>query len=183
MADYDTKKLPSRDWLVNAYRQRIQDANEMLADLSDSEYNMLRERFGGLLSDENVATKQGYFRSTASKLNKQELDRMITLLDSFIENAEYVFEEAKKIDDFAHRLGVSPEDLSKIYTFMDYAKNRVTEEELSSHQIRDIAIARVKDGQSFMEIVRAFDRAIANSSQDPDLWFTLFSENGRLMTY
>lgn len=175
--------LANRSWLVGAYRQRVIDANDILTNLSPSEQQMMKSKYGGLLSDKTIMTNKGTFRSQATKLRNEELNEMISLLDSFIDNYNIIFEESEKVADFANRVGVDEDDLAKIYTFMDYAKNRVTESALDSHQIRDIAENRFKSGEGFMEVVRAFEQAIDNSIEhgDPDEFFTLFSENGRLL--
>lgn len=174
---------PSRDWLVGAYRQRVIDANDILTNLSPSERQMMKSRYGGLLSDSEIMTNKGKFRSKATKLRNEELNEMISLLDSFIDNYNIIFEESEKVADFASRVGVEENDLAKIYTFMDYAKNRVTESALDSHQIRDVAENRFKSGEGFMKVVRAFEEAVDGSIEygDPDKFLTLFSENGRLL--
>ena len=172
-----------RPWLIGAYRQRVTDANDILTNLSPNQKQMMKSKYGGLLSDRTIMTNKGTFRSQATRLRNDELEEMISLLDSFIDNYSIVFEESEKVATFANRVGVAEDDLAKIYTFMDYAKNRVTESALDSHQIRDIAENRFKSGEGFMEVVRAFEQAIDNSIEhgDPDEFFTLFSENGRLL--
>lgn len=175
--------LANRSWLTGAYRQRVTDANDILTNLSPSEKQMMKSKYGGLLSDKTIMTNKGTFRSQATKLRNEELNEMISLLDSFIDNYKIIFEESEKVADFASRVGVEEDDLAKIYTFMDYAKNRVTESALDSHQIRDIAENRFKSGEGFMEVIRAFEEAVNGSIDygDPDMFFTLFSENGRLL--
>lgn len=175
--------LANRSWLVGAYRQRVTDANDILTNLSSSEQQMMKSKYGGLLSDKTIMTNKGTFRSQATKLRNEELNEMISLLDSFIDNYKIIFEESEKVADFASRVGVANDDLAKIYTFMDYAKNRVTESALDSYQIRDIAENRFKSGEGFMEVIRAFEEAVDGSIDygDPDMFFTIFSENGRLL--
>lgn len=173
--------LPSRNWLVGAYKQRIAEANEILENADENTMNTLKSKFGGILSDEMLMRSDNKFRSQASKLNKKDLDKVISILDSFIEASDYAINEADKMNTLISRMGIDSENTATVWAFMSYAKNRITEGELDSHQLRDIASDRAKDGQTIMEIISEFEKAIDNATQDPEMFFTNFSDNGRYL--
>ena len=173
-------KMASRDWLVGAYRQRINDVNEMLDNLNNSlDRQLLNSKLGGILTDPNFINKQGKFRSIASKLNKSELELSINILDDVLSHQQHVYETSKELSELARRLGVDESEANRLLALMEYAQAKVKEGVLSSYQVRDIVKSRMRSGQSVSDIKTAIDTAIHSAQSDPELLFTYFSENGR----
>lgn len=173
----------NRRYLVGAFEQRIEEANELLKEIRKIDDGItLNVLYGGVLSDDEIMTKQGTFRRNASRLNMEQLRHRISFLDSFLKNA---MEEIKAYNTYtkelARRLGVKAENANKVLSLLEYAKQKVGEGVLDSHQVRDIINARVEAGQTLSEIRRAFNTAIEHSMQDIDKFFTIFSENGNLL--
>lgn len=173
----------NRRYLVGAFEQRVEDANELLKDIRKIDDAItLNVIYGGILSDEEIMTKQGTFRKNASRLNMEQLKHRISLLDSFLKNAEKEIKSYNAyIKEIARRLGVKVENANKVLSLMEYAKQKVGDGVLDSYQVRDIINARVEAGQTMSEIKRAFNNAVESSMQDIDKFFTTFSENGTLL--
>ena len=173
-----------RSWFVNAYRQRVTEANELLGDLDrDGITSLLGDEWGGLMSDSKYFTKKGRFRTNAKLYNISELENLIDMLDVFLDDAPKYHYEGEKLKELEQRLGAddSSANANALLTLMDYMTESVRKGELSSHQMRDIAMARLEKGQSIKTIKEAFLKALQDAHSDPTEWFNKFSENGNLI--
>lgn len=177
-------KKPRRNWYVNAYKQRVSEANELLGDLDrDGIIALLGDEWGGLMSDSKYFTKKGRFRRNAKLYNISELENLIDMLDVFLDDAPQYHYEGEKLKNLEQRLGGnnSNANANALLTLMDYMKESVRKGELSSDQMRDIAKDRLEKGQSIKTIKNAFLKALQDAHGDPTEWFNKFSSNGNLI--
>lgn len=176
------KKSARREWLENAFKQRVQEANEILKEFErDGTRRLLEDDYGGVFADDDIMTKSGYFRSNASKLNNAQLEQRISLLDSFIDDAPQYKEDAKQAKKMAEQLGIDdPDKLQIFFDFMEFVRSVLGERLVPSKVIKDIAVARINRGDTLEEIKQAFMDAYLNSY---DYWDMIdqFSEHGVLI--
>lgn len=173
----------TKKYLSEQFKMLVDEANDILKEIKNDKTSQkaIEKNFGGILSDQSIMTKQGKFRKNPSKMNKEQLEHMITILKDFLDSKS----EAEKLDkdtkELARRLGVRQENAYKVLSLMEIAKQHINEGLLSSHQLRDMINARVEALQSTTEITKALLQAIKNSNQDIDKFVAEFSENGRLI--
>lgn len=176
------KKTSNREWLVKAFEQRVDDANAYLEDFKkDGTITLLRDDYGGIFADEEIMTKKGRFRKNASRLSNKKLEQLISLLDSFLEDAPQYKEEKKKYDRIADKLGLNdPEMLEVFGEFMEFVRSILGERYEPSKVIKDIAVARLNRGDTLEELKKAFMDAYLHSY---DYWDMVdnFSERGVLI--
>lgn len=176
--------MASRAWLVNAFKQRVDEANDILSDMNrDNITALLGDEWGGIMNDMKYFTQKGKFRKNAKLYNKSELENLINILDSFINDAPVYHYEGKELKTLQERLGISNTNVNAniMLTLLEYMKNKVSSGELSSYQMRDIIRARLENGQGITQIKEAFDNALQEANGDPPEWFNRFSENGNLI--
>lgn len=161
-------------------KEDLQDANNFIKSLDDTGIDILKQQFGAVFDDPSMVTKKGTLRINVSKMNISQLETMKGIATTILEQVNEILTAQKNLDKvFNERLGVANSSERKaVLDIMGYVKNKVGESALDSHQIRDIALSRVRDGQSTKDIKRAIDKAIDNAQQDPDEFITEFSENG-----
>lgn len=161
-------------------KEDLQDANNFIKSLDDTGLDILKKQFGAVFDDPSMVTKNGTLRMNVSKMNISQLETMRGIATTILEQIDDILTAQKNLDKiFNERLGVSNANERKaVLNIMDYVKNKVGEKVLDSHQIRDIALARIRAGQSVKDIRKIIDRAIKNAQQDPDKFITEFSENG-----
>lgn len=176
------KKSARREWLENAFKQRVQEANEILKEFErDGTRRLLEDDYGGVFADNDIMTKSGYFRSNASELTNAQLEQRISLLNSFLSDASAYREEAKQIKDIADKLGIiDPDNLQIFGDFMEFVRSVLGDRLEPSDVIKDIAVARINSGEDFDDIKQAFMDAYLNSE---DYWDMInqFSDNGVLI--
>ncbi len=176
------KKSARREWLENAFKQRVQEANEILKEFErDGTRRLLEDDYGGVFADNDIMTKSGYFRSNASELTNAQLEQRISLLDSFIDDAPQYKEDAKQAKKMAEQLGIDdPDKLQIFFDFMEFVRSVLGERLVPSKVIKDIAVARINRGDTLEEIKQAFMDAYLNSY---DYWDMIdqFSEHGVLI--
>lgn len=176
------EKSSRREWLENAFKQRVDDANEILHEFDkDGTRHVLDDDYGGMLSDDDIMTKSGFFRSNASKLTNEQLEQRISLLDSFLSDASAYREDAKQIKDIADKLGIiDPDNLQIFGDFMEFVRSVLGDRLEPSDVIKDIAVARINSGEDFDDIKQEFMNAYLNSE---DYWDMInqFSDNGVLI--
>lgn len=168
----------SKKWLVGAFRQRVNEANEILSELKDSDLGGLNKKFGGILSDSYVMTKKGTFRKDTKRMTKAELEMMLDILEDFINSVDDVRKTNDDLKETARRLGVDQKDAGKVLALMQYIEAQIQTGSYDSYQIRDIVNERVKAGQSFTKIITDFKTAVKNSHHDIAMFHTLFSGHG-----
>lgn len=176
------KKSARREWLENAFRQRVDEANEILKEFErEGTRRLLEDDYGGVFADNDIMTKSGYFRSNASKLTNAQLEQRISMLDSFIDDAPQYNEDAKQAKKMAEQLGIDdPDKLQIFFDFMEFVRSVLGERLVPSKVIKDIAVARINRGDTLEEIKQAFMDAYLNSY---DYWDMVdqFSEHGVLI--
>lgn len=176
------KKSARREWLENAFKQRVQEANDILKEFErDGTRRLLEDDYGGVFADNDIMTKSGYFRSNASELTNAQLEQRISLLDSFIDDAPQYREDAKQAKKMAEQLGIDdPDKLQIFFDFMEFVRSVLGERLVPSKVIKDIAVARINRGDTLEEIKQAFMDAYLNSY---DYWDMIdqFSEHGVLI--
>lgn len=176
------KKSARREWLENAFKQRVQEANEILKEFErDGTRRLLEDDYGGVFADNDIMTKSGYFRSNASELTNAQLEQRISLLDSFIDDAPQYKEDARQAKKMAEQLGIDdPDKLQIFFDFMEFVRSVLGERLVPSKVIKDIAVARINRGDTLEEIKQAFMNAYLNSY---DYWDMIdqFSEHGVLI--
>lgn len=176
------KKSARREWSENAFKQRVQEANDILKEFErDGTRRLLEDDYGGVFADDDIMTKSGYFRSNASKLTNAQLEQRISLLDSFIDDAPQYKEDAKQAKKIAEQLGIDdPDKLQTFFDFMEFVRSVLGERLVPSKVIKDIAVARINRGDTLEEIKQAFMDAYLNSY---DYWDMIdqFSEHGVLI--
>lgn len=176
------KKSARREWLENAFKQRVNDANEILRDFDREDIrNVLDDDYGGLLSDDDIMTKKGFFRQNVSQLTNAQLEQRISLLDSFIDDVPSYRDEAKQAKEIADKLGiVDPDNLQIFGDFMEFVRSVLGDRVEPSDVIKDIAVARINSGEDFDDIKQAFMDAYLNSD---DYWDMIdqFSDRGTLI--
>lgn len=176
------KKSARREWLENAFKQRVDDANEILHDFDkDGTRHVLDDDYGGMLSDDDIMTKSGFFRQNASQLTNAQLEQRISLLDSFLSDASAYREDAKQIKDIADKLGIiDPDNLQIFGDFMEFVRSVLGDRLEPSDVIKDIAVARINSGEDFDDMKQAFMDAYLNSE---DYWDMIdqFSDSGALI--
>lgn len=176
------KKSARREWLENAFKQRVEEANEILKEFErDGTRRLLEDDYGGVFADRDIMTKSGYFRSNASELTNAQLEQRISLLDSFIDDAPQYKEDARQAKKMAEQLGIdAPDKLQIFFDFMEFVRSVLGERLVPSKVIKDIAVARINRGDTLEEIKQAFMDAYLNSY---DYWDMVdqFSEHGVLI--
>lgn len=176
------KKSARREWLENAFKQRVDDANEILREFDkDGIRHVLDDDYGGLLSDDDIMTKSRFFRSNTSKLTNKQLEQRISLLDSFIDDVPSYRDDAKQAKEIAEKLGiVDPDNLQIFGDFMDFMRSVLGDRVEPSDVIKDIAVARINSGEDFDDLKQAFMNAYLNSE---DYWDMIdqFSDSGALI--
>lgn len=176
------KKSARREWLENAFKQRVEEANEILRDFDkDGTRDILDDDYGGMLSDDDLMTKKGFFRSNASTLTNAQLEQRISLLDSFIDDAPQYKEDAKQAKEIADKLGiVDPDNLQIFGDFMEFVRSVLGDRVEPSDVIKDIAVARINSGEDFDDLKQAFMNAYLSCE---DYWDMVdqFSEHGVLI--
>ena len=176
------KKSARREWLENAFKQRVNDANEILRDFDrEGIREVLDDDYGGLLSDDDIITKDGFFRRNASQLTNAQLEQRISLLDSFIDDAPTYREDAEHAKEIADKLGIiDPDNLQIFGDFMEFVRSVLGDRVEPSDVIKDIAVARINSGEDFDDIKQAFMDAYLNSENYWDM-INQFSDNGVLI--
>lgn len=161
-------------------KEDLQDANNFIKSLDDTGLDILKQQFGAVFNDPSMVTKKGTLRTNVSKMNISQLETMRGIATTILEQIDDILTAQKNLDKvFNERLGVANSNERKaVLNIMGYVKNKVGESTLDSHQIRDIALSRIRDGQNTKDIKHAIDMAINNAQQDPDKFITKFSENG-----
>lgn len=176
------KKSARREWLENAFKQRVNDANEILKDFDrEGIRNVLDDDYGGLLSDDDIMTKKGFFRLNLSQLTNAQLEQRISLLDSFNDDVPSYRNEAKQAREIADKLGiVDPDNLQIFGDFMEFVRSILGDRIEPSDIIKDVAVARINSGEDFDDLKQAFMDAYLNSE---DYWDMIdqFSDNGVLI--
>lgn len=176
------KKSSNREWLIKAFEQRVDDANAYLDEFEkDGTIMLLRDDYGGIFADEEIMTKKGRFRKNASRLSNKQIEQRISMLDSFLDDAPQYKEEKKKYDRIANKLGLNdPEMLEVFGEFMEFVRSILGDRVEPSDIIKDVAIARLNNGQSLDDLKRAFMDAYLHSY---DYWDMVdnFSEHGVLI--
>ena len=176
------KTSAHREWLINAFKMRVEEANAILREFDkEGTRRLLEDDYGGVFADEEIMTKSGYFRSNASKLSNAQLEQRISLLDSFIDDAPQYREDAKQAKKMAEQLGIDdPDKLQIFFDFMEFVRSVLGERLIPSKVIKDIAVARINRGDTLEEIKQAFMNAYLNSY---DYWDMIdqFSERGVLI--
>lgn len=176
------KKSARREWLENAFKQRVNDANEILRDFDrEGIREVLDDDYGGLLSDDDIMTKEGFFRRNASQLTNAQLEQRISLLDSFIDDTPKYRDDAEQAKEIADKLGiVDPDNLQIFGDFMNFVRSVLGERLEPSDVIKDIAVARINSGEDFDDLKQAFMDAYLNSE---DYWDMIdqFSDSGALI--
>lgn len=176
------KKSARREWLENAFKQRVQEANEILKEFErDGTRRLLEDDYGGVFADNDIMTKSDYFRSNASELTNAQLEQRISLLDSFIDDVPSYRDDAEQAKEIADKLGiVDPDKLQIFGDFMDFMRSVLGERLEPSDVIKDIAVARINSGEDFDDLKQAFMDAYLNSE---DYWDMIdqFSDRGTLI--
>lgn len=176
------KTSAHREWLINAFKQRVEEANAILREFErDGTRRLLEDDYGGVFADDEIMTKTGYFRSNASQLTNAQLEQRISLLDSFIDDAPQYKEDAKQAKKMAEQLGIDdPNKLQIFFDFMEFVRSVLGERLVPSKVVKDIAVARINRGDTLEEIKQAFMDAYLNSY---DYWDMIdqFSEHGVLI--
>lgn len=171
-----------REWLINAFKMRVEEANAILREFDkEGTRRLLEDDYGGVFADDEIMTKSGYFRSNASKLSNAQLEQRISLLDSFIDDAPHYRDDAKQAKKIAEQLGINdPDKLQIFFDFMEYVRSVLGDRLVPSKVIKDIAVARINRGDTLEEIKQAFMNAYMNSY---DYWDMVdqFSEHGVLI--
>lgn len=173
------KKTSNRDWLIKAFEQRVDDANAYLDEFEkDGTIMLLRDDYGGIFADDEIMTKKGRFRKNASRLSNKQLDQRISMLDSFLDDAPQYKEEKKKYDRIADKLGLNDPEMLEIFgDFMEFVRSILGDRVEPSDIIKDVAVARLNNGQSIDELKRAFMDSYLHND---DYWAMMdsFSEQG-----
>lgn len=169
----------TKKWLIGAYRQRVNEANEILSEISREDVGGLNKRFGGILSDETIMTKKGFFRKSTKNMTKSELEMMLDILEDFINSVDDTQKANDDIKETARRLGVPIENASKVLALMQYIESQIHSGLYDSHQLRDTINARVNEGQSITKIISDFKKAMKNSKHNIAVFKSLFDENGK----
>lgn len=176
------KKSARREWLENAFKQRVNDANEILRDFDrEGIRNVLDDDYGGLLSDDDIITKKGFFRQNASQLTNAQLEQRISLLDSFIDDTPKYRDDAEHAKEIADKLGIiDPDNLQIFGDFMEFVRSVLGDRVVPSDVIKDISVARINNGEDFDDLKHAFMDAYLNSE---DYWDMIdqFSDSGALI--
>lgn len=176
------KKTSNREWLINAFEQRVDDANAYLEEFeNDGTIMLLRDDYGGIFADDEIMTKKGRFRKNASRLSIKQLEQRISMLDSFLDDAPQYKEEKKKYDRIADKLGLNDPEMLEIFgEFMEFVRSILGERLEPSKVIKDIAIARLNRGDTLEDLKKAFMDAYLHSY---DYWDMVdkFSEHGVLI--
>lgn len=176
------KKSARREWLENAFKQRVEEANVILKDFDREDIrHVLDDDYGGLLSDDDIMTKKGFFRQNTSQLTNAQLEHRISLLDSFIGDVPSYRDNAKQAKEIADKLGiVDPDNLQIFGDFMDFMRSVLGDRVEPSDVIKDIAVARINSGDDFDDLKQAFMDAYLNSV---DYWDMIdqFSDSGALI--
>lgn len=176
------KKSARREWLENAFKQRVNDANEILRDFDrEGIREVLDDDYGGLLSDDDIMTKKGFFRQNASQLTNAQLEQRISLLDSFIDDTPKYRDDAEQVKEIADKLGIiDPDNLQIFGDFMEFVRSVLGDRVEPSDVIKDIAVARINSGEDFDDLKQAFMNAYLNSD---DYWDMIdqFSDSGALI--
>lgn len=176
------KTSARREWLINAFKMRVEEANAILREFDkDGTRRLIEDDYGGVFADDEIMTKTGYFRSNASQLTNAQLEQRISLLDSFIDDAPQYKEDAKQAKKMAEQLGIDdPDKLQIFFDFMEFVRSVLGERLVPSKVIKDIAVARINRGDTLEEIKQAFMNAYLNSY---DYWDMIdqLSEHGVLI--
>lgn len=176
--------MANRAWLVNAFKQRVEEANDILTDMDENNITaLLGDEWGGIMNDSKYFTQKGKFRKNAKLYNKSELENLIDILDSFIDDAPVYHYEGEKLKTLENRLNAEDNKINAnaLLTLMDYMTESVKKGELSSSQMRDIAKARLEKGQTIKTIKNAFKKALEEAHGNSKEWFNKFSKNGDLI--
>lgn len=173
------KKTSIREWLEQAFIQRVDDANSYLTEFEENEtIHLLQDDYGGILADEEIMTAKGRFRKNPSKLSNKQLEQRISLLDSFLSDAPEYRKDKKKIDKVAEKLRLNdPAFLQTFGDFMEFVRSIMGDRVEPSDIIKDVAVARLNNGQSIDEMKRTFMDSYLHND---DYWTMMdnFSERG-----
>lgn len=174
-----TKTTPRRDWLVNAFLQRVDDANAYLKEFEDNgTISLLNDDYGGMFADIDIMTLKKRFRRNPSSLSNKQLEQRISLIDSFLSDAPEYRKDKERYDSITKKLGLNDNDmLSKFGDFMDFVRSMLGDRVEPSDIIKDIAVARLNNGQTLDDLKHAFmDSYLHNDSY----WTMIdsFSEQG-----
>lgn len=161
-------------------KEDLQDANNFIKSLDDTGLDILKKQFGAVFDDPSMVTKKGTLRMNVSKMNISQLETMRGIATTILEQIDDILATQKNLNKvFNERLGVANDNERKaVLNILNYVKNKVGEKVLDSHQIRDIALSRVRAGQTVKDIRKIIDKAIKNANSDPDKFIAEFSENG-----
>lgn len=170
----------SRAWWVGHTKQLVNEVNRFIYTLDDTGRDILQHEFGGIFSDPTIVTQLGFLRQNFSKMNISKLQTMAGIAESILDKSKDIQDTTKKTNKiFNERLGVTNDyERQAVIRILNYVKDKVGEKVLDSHQIRDIALSRVRAGQTVKDIRKIIDNAIKNANSDPDKFIAEFSENG-----
>lgn len=154
----EKKKSSNREWLEQAFIQRVDDANSYLTEFEENEtIQLLQDDYGGILADDELMTVKGRFRKNPSKLSNKRLEQRISLLDSFLSDAPEYRKDKEKIDKVAEKLGLNdPSFLQAFGDFMEFVRSILGDRVEPSDIIKDVAVARLNNGQTIDDLKRAF---------------------------
>lgn len=174
-----TKTTPHRDWLVNAFLQRVDDANTYLKEFEDNgTISLLNDDYGGMFADTDIMTLKKRFRRNPSSLSNKQLEQRISLIDSFLSDAPEYRNDKERYDSITKKLGLNDNDmLSKFGDFMEFVRSMLGDRVEPSDIIKDIAVARLNNGQTLVDLKHVFmDSYLHNDSY----WTMIdsFSEQG-----
>ena len=152
------KKTSNREWLEQAFIQRVDDANSYLTEFEENEtIQLLQDDYGGILADDELMTAKGRFRKNPSKLSNKQLEQRISLLDSFLSDAPEYRKDKEKIDKVAEKLGLNDSSFLQAFgDFMEFVRSILGDRVEPSDIIKDVAVARLNNGQSIDDLKRAF---------------------------
>lgn len=173
------KTTQRRDWLVNAFLQRVDDANAYLKEFEDNgTISLLNDDYGGMFVDTDIMTLKKRFRRNPSSLSNKQLEQRISLIDSFLSDAPEYRKDKERYDSITKKLGLNNNDmLSKFGDFMEFVRSMLGDRVEPSDIIKDIAVARLNNGQTLDDLKHAFmDSYLHNDSY----WTMIdsFSEQG-----
>lgn len=173
------KTTQHRNWLVNAFLQRVDDANTYLKEFEDNgTISLLNDDYGGMFADTDIMTLKKRFRRNPSSLSNKQLEQRISLIDSFLSDAPEYRKDKERYDNITNKLGLNDSDmLSKFGDFMEFMRSILGDRVDPSDVIKDIAVARLNNGQTLDDLKQAF----INSYLHNDSYWTIidsFSEQG-----
>lgn len=173
------KTTPRREWLVNAFLQRVDDANAYLKEFEDNgTISILNDDYGGMFADTDIMTLKKRFRRNPTSLSNKLLEQRISLIDSFLNDAPEYRKDKDRYDNITKTLGLKDSDmLDRFGDFMEFVRSMLGDRLEPSDAIKDIAVARLNNGQTLDNLKHAF----MDSYLHNDSYWTLidsFSDQG-----